>query len=61
MKAKRLRRAYREAIDKRLMHNYRQLWADLCGLPWRTRARLAWLMVRGDGDLNKATKRKEVA
>ena len=58
MNVKRLRKAYQEAIDKRLLHNYRMLWQDLAQLPWRTRWRLAWLMVRGDGDLDKATGRK---
>ena len=59
MKAKRMRRMYREAVDARLMHNYRQLWADLAALPWRTRARLAWMMLTGCGELDKAAKRKE--
>jgi hypothetical protein len=59
MKAKRIRRQYQKAIDARLMNNYRQLWADLAALPWRTRVRLAWMMATGERNLDKATKRKE--
>lgn len=54
MKAKRLKKAMREAVDARLMHNYRQLWADLVALKFRTRARLAWMMIKGDSNLDKA-------
>ncbi len=59
MKAKKLRRQYMKAIDARLMHNYRQLWADLAALPRRTRVRLAWMMLTGCGELDKATKRRD--
>ena len=58
MKAKRLLKQYKKAVDSRLMHNYRQLWADLAALPWRTRVRLAWMMLTGCGDLDRATKQK---
>jgi hypothetical protein len=54
MNIKRLKKAYREAVDKRLMHNYRQLWSDLAALPRRQRWRLAWMLVRGDGNLDNA-------
>ena len=61
MKAKTLRKQYQKAIDARLMNNYRRLWADLAALPVRTRLRLAWMMVMGLKDLDKATKQKGAA
>ena len=54
MKAKRLKKAMKAAVDARLMHNYRQLWADLVALNFRTRVRLAWMMINGDANLDKA-------
>lgn len=54
MKAKRMKKAMIEAVDKRLLHNYRQLWADLVALNFRTRVRLAWMMITGDSNLDRA-------
>ena len=54
MKAKRMKKAMVAAVDARLLHNYRQLWADLVSLNFRTRARLAWMMINGDSNIDKA-------
>ena len=58
MKAKTMRKQYEKAIDKRMMNNYRALWFDLCRLPARTRRRLAWMMLTGNGNLDAAKRRK---
>jgi hypothetical protein len=49
-----MKKAMIAAVDARLMHNYRQLWADLVSLNFQTRARLAWMMINGDSNLDKA-------
>jgi len=54
MKAKRMKKAMIAAVDARLLHNYRQLWADLVALNFRTRARLAWMMIIGNSNLDQA-------
>ena len=59
MKAKRIRRQLREAAQVAWMNNYRALWARLVELPSRTRWRLAWLMVRGNADIDAAAKKRK--
>lgn len=53
MKAKRIRRQMQRA----LAHQIRLTFAKLCGLDFRTRLKVAWLLARGDPNLDKAAQR----
>jgi len=55
MKAKRLRRQMRKVLRDQL----RLMWGKLCGLPFRERLKLAWLLVRADTNLNRAAGRRK--
>ena len=52
MKAKQIRRQMQRA----LAHQIRLTFAKLCGLCFRTRLKVAWLLVRGDPNLDKASR-----
>ena len=58
MKAKRIRRQIRKQTTKVLQDNVRVIWSRLVQLPRRERIRLAWMLLRGDDDLDRASKRK---
>jgi len=45
-----MRRVFRDQL--------RVIWSRLCRLPFRERLVLAWYLVRGDEDLNKAAGHK---
>ena len=54
-RAKMMRRQFR----KTLRDNVRVIFRRLCGLPLGERLRLAWLLVRGDANLDRAAKRRD--
>ena len=58
MKAKKLRRNIRKQANAALKDNIRFMWAKLVRLPRRERIRLAWMLLRGDADIDGAVKRK---
>lgn len=53
MKLKKWRKEMRKALPDAV----RLVWAKLCILPRRERWRLAWLLVRGVDDLERAVKK----
>ena len=53
MKLKKWRKEMRKALPDAV----RLVWAKLCVLPRRERWRLAWLLVRGVDDLERAVKK----
>jgi len=49
----------RRQFRKTLRDNVRVIFRRLCGLPLGERLRLAWLLVRGDANLDRAAKRRD--
>lgn len=46
----------RKITFQALRFNYRLMWADFCNLPARQRVVLAWFLVFGIADLDRAVK-----
>jgi hypothetical protein len=44
----------RKVMVNALRHNYRLMWADFCRLPLSQRLVLAWYILRGNPDLDRA-------
>jgi hypothetical protein len=56
MKAKRYKRIARDAAQTAFRDNVRASFTAFCRLAWRERLRIAWLLVRGDDNLEKAVR-----
>lgn len=54
MKAKKYRKIAREEMQDALRLNARAIHSMFCRLRLRERMRIAWLIVKGDEDLDKA-------
>ena len=57
MKAKRIRRQFKRQMQAAFHDNLRAIWTRLCGLSFRERRRLAWMLIRGDADLDRAARK----
>jgi hypothetical protein len=57
MKPKRIKKHLRDAAVAAFRDNLRVIWARLCALPRRDRLRLAWMLVRGDADLDRVARK----
>jgi len=56
MKIKKYRKVAREEMKKALHDNVRAIFTMLCKLHWRERFRIAWLLIKGDSNIQKAVK-----
>jgi hypothetical protein len=56
MKAKRYKRIARDAAQTAFRDNVRASFTAFCRLALRERLRIAWLLVRGDDNLEKAVR-----
>jgi hypothetical protein len=56
MKAKKQKKIVREQLEAALRHNYKFAHSAFCRLNWKERLRIAWLLIRGDADLEKAVR-----
>ena len=56
MKTKRQKKIVREQLETALRNNYKFAHSAFCRLHWRERCRIAWLLIKGDSDLEKAVR-----
>lgn len=47
---------YRKIIEQSLRNNVREAFTAFCRLHWRERVRIAWLLVKGDSNLDKVAR-----